>query len=77
MTGWSSTPKEARPVLDQATRWSDQHLGVEPFGEWEWTWWSWYTFQILRREAEALIVFDPVFPDDPFAYREARDHGGP
>jgi hypothetical protein len=25
------------------------------------------TFEALRREAEALIVLDPVFPADPFA----------
>ena len=23
--------------------------------------------RLLRREAEALILFDPIFPDDPFA----------
>jgi hypothetical protein len=28
---------------------------------------DWYRHMILWREAEALIVYDPVFPSDPFA----------
>jgi hypothetical protein len=29
----------------------------------------WYTLaaRLLRSEAEAVILYDPVFPDDPFA----------
>jgi hypothetical protein len=29
---------------------------------------DWLPLQILRREAEALIRYDPVFPADPFAW---------
>ena len=28
---------------------------------------DWLPLQLLRREAEALILYDPVFPADPFA----------
>jgi WD40 repeat protein/serine/threonine protein kinase/tetratricopeptide (TPR) repeat protein len=28
---------------------------------------DWLPMQLLRREAEAVILYDPVFPDDPFA----------
>jgi hypothetical protein len=30
-------------------------------------WTEWVIATIVRREAEALIVFDPIFPADPFA----------
>ena len=29
---------------------------------------DWLPLQVLRREAEAVILYDPAFPDDPFAY---------
>ncbi len=29
---------------------------------------DWYRHLILLREAEALIVYDPIFPADPFAH---------
>jgi hypothetical protein len=28
---------------------------------------DWLSLQLLRREAEAVILYDPVFPDEPFA----------
>jgi hypothetical protein len=28
---------------------------------------DWLPLQLLLREAEALILYDPVFPADPFA----------
>ena len=28
---------------------------------------DWLPLQLLRREAEAVILYDPVFPADPFA----------
>ena len=30
---------------------------------------DWLPMQVLRREAEALILYDPVFPTAPFANR--------
>jgi hypothetical protein len=29
---------------------------------------DWLPLQLLRREAEAVILYDPVFPADPFAH---------
>jgi len=29
---------------------------------------DWLPLQLLRREAEALILNDPIFPADPFAH---------
>ena len=31
------------------------------------SWHGWLMNRIFRSEAEALIVFDPIFPTDPFA----------
>jgi len=28
---------------------------------------NWLPLQLLRREAEAVILYDPIFPADPFA----------
>ncbi len=28
---------------------------------------EWLALQVLRREAEAIILYDPIFPPDPFA----------
>jgi hypothetical protein len=28
---------------------------------------DWLALQLFRREAEALILYDPIFPADPFA----------
>ncbi len=30
-------------------------------------WTEWVIATVVRREAEALIVYDPIFPADPFA----------
>jgi WD40 repeat protein/Flp pilus assembly protein TadD len=57
---------KARALLDEVVRWwdnveagkTDGAVSV-PAPEWLW-------LQVLRREAEALIVFDPAFPTDPF-----------
>jgi len=57
---------QARALLDEVVRWwknveaakTDGAVSV-PAPEWLW-------LQVLRREAEALILFDPAFPTDPF-----------
>jgi tetratricopeptide (TPR) repeat protein len=59
---------EARSALQKARDWADQHEkkgppdvpDVDLVGEW-------YRHLIFLREAEALIVYDPIFPADPFA----------
>jgi hypothetical protein len=56
----------ARALLDEVERWLK---GVETaktqlaFRNTT----DWLPLQLLRREAEALIRYDPVFPADPFA----------
>jgi hypothetical protein len=35
--------------------------------QFSWGWTEWVAATIVRNEAEALIVHDPVFPADPFA----------
>jgi hypothetical protein len=57
---------KARALLDEVLRWwnnvetgkTDGAVSV-PAPEWLW-------LQVLRREAEVLIRFDPAFPTDPF-----------
>jgi tetratricopeptide (TPR) repeat protein len=57
---------QARALLDEVVRWwnnveagkTDGAVSV-PAPEWLW-------LQVLRREAELLIVLDPAFPTDPF-----------
>jgi hypothetical protein len=59
---------EARSALEKARQWADQNEKKGPpdltalnyLGDW-------YRHLILVREAEALIVYDPIFPADPFA----------
>jgi hypothetical protein len=29
---------------------------------------SWLDYLVLRCEAEAVILYEPIFPEDPFAY---------
>jgi hypothetical protein len=58
---------EARRLYDESLGWFRAQEG-EPLG-----WWpniyaaDALTYEALRREAEALIVYDPAFPADPFA----------
>jgi WD40 repeat protein/tetratricopeptide (TPR) repeat protein len=57
---------KARALLDEVVQWwnnveagkTDGAVSL-PASEWLW-------LQVLRREAEALILFDPAFPTDPF-----------
>jgi tetratricopeptide (TPR) repeat protein len=59
---------EARTALEKARRWAEANVRKGPpeltsldlVGDW-------YRHLILLREAEALIVYDPAFPADPFA----------
>ena len=49
-----------------ATRWLDRLRTTQPvyaFGRV----WREFVIQRIRSEAEAVILYDPVFPDDPFA----------
>jgi tetratricopeptide (TPR) repeat protein len=62
----------ARALLDEVERW---WKGVETaktqLAFFNTT--DWLPLQLLRREAEAVILYDPVFPADPFAHRQASE----
>jgi hypothetical protein len=59
---------EARSALGKARRWADQNekKGPPDLTDLDYVG-DWYRHLILLREAEALIVYDPIFPADPFA----------
>jgi tetratricopeptide (TPR) repeat protein len=59
--------EDARSELAKAVRWTEQNLPAGPFPQWVGHWWDWYTLVNYRREAESLILYDPVFPANPFA----------
>jgi len=58
---------QSRALLDKVERWwkgieaakTDGAVAVFPT--------DWLSLQLLRREAEAVILYDPAFPADPFA----------
>jgi WD40 repeat protein/tetratricopeptide (TPR) repeat protein len=57
---------KARALLDEVVRWwnnveAGKTNGAVSLPAPEWLW-----LQLLRHEAEALILFDPAFPTDPF-----------
>src|SRR5262249_43054122 len=57
----------ARAVLDEVrTRWGGTPA-TEADGAVTMPATDWLSLQLLRREAETLILYDPVFPNDPFA----------
>ena len=53
-------------VLAEAISFSEERSEVGPFERWADHWWDWYTLLNYRREAQALILYDPVFPANPF-----------
>jgi hypothetical protein len=72
-------PSEARRLLQQADQWiAEADKAPSGTGE-EGPRWNNLserpTVLILRREAEAVIIYDPIFPTDPFA-REGRVDSG-
>ncbi len=59
---------QSRALLDEVERWwksadptnaDDNLIGLPAV--------DWLPLQLLRREAEAMILYDPIFPSDPFA----------
>jgi hypothetical protein len=64
---------EARRLLDQADQWITEADKAPPGTENEDPRWSNLTEKptilLLRREAEAVILYDPIFPPNPFAQR--------
>jgi tetratricopeptide (TPR) repeat protein len=51
---------EARAFLDQFRTYRSS--------ESEGAYWNELEIRLLRREAEAVILYDPIFPTDPFAH---------
>ena len=51
---------------DQARRWLDRLREHQPSTD-PAQFWDELAFRLLRSEAEAVILYDPAFPDDPFA----------
>jgi hypothetical protein len=51
---------------DEARRWLDRLRNRTPDAGPE-HFWDELEIQLLRSEAEAVILYDPVFPADPFA----------
>jgi tetratricopeptide (TPR) repeat protein len=51
---------------DEAGRWLDRLRGHQPSTDPN-RFWDELEIRLLRSEAEAVILYDPVFPDDPFA----------
>jgi WD40 repeat protein/tetratricopeptide (TPR) repeat protein len=49
---------------DEARRWLDRLQSYQPDSDRGF--WSELEIRLLRREAEAVILYDPVFPSDPF-----------
>jgi tetratricopeptide (TPR) repeat protein len=66
-------PTEARRELDAARKWleglgrvyGDSDASEGELMDYGWT--EWVIATSLRNEAEGLIVYDPIFPADPFA----------
>ena len=51
---------------DEARRWLDRLREHRPSGD-PARFWDELEIRLLRSEAEAVVLYDPVFPDDPFA----------
>ena len=58
----------ARQELDATRAWFDSHDPDFARGRLlDYGWTEWLQSNVLRNEAEALILYDPIFPADPFA----------
>jgi tetratricopeptide (TPR) repeat protein len=51
---------------EEARRWLDRLADYRP-SEYPIRFWYELEIRLLRSEAEAVVLYDPVFPDDPFA----------
>jgi tetratricopeptide (TPR) repeat protein len=57
---------------DEARRWLDRLRERQPIAD-PAQFWDELELRLLRSEAEALILYDPVFPADPFAHRRPSE----
>ena len=51
---------------DEARHWLDRLQGYQPDSDRGF--WTELEIRLLRSEAEAVILYDPIFPADPFAH---------
>ncbi len=51
---------------DEARRWLDRLRNHEPSTDPD-NFWDELEIRLLRSEAEAVVIYDPLFPADPFA----------
>jgi hypothetical protein len=51
---------------DEARRWLDRFQNYQARGDVS-TFWDELEIRLLRRESQAVVLYDPVFPADPFA----------
>jgi WD40 repeat protein/serine/threonine protein kinase/tetratricopeptide (TPR) repeat protein len=61
-SGRSPGPSRDSPFGEAPTQWRDGLSGARLT-----QWWDWHRLQEYRGEAEALTLYDPIFPVDPFA----------
>jgi hypothetical protein len=52
---------------DEARRWLDRFRNRQPSADTS-QFWDELEIRLLRGEVEALILYDPTFPADPFAH---------
>jgi len=58
---------QSRALLDEVGRWWKGVEVTKTDGAVAVPVTDWLSLQLLRREAEAVILYDPIFPADPFA----------
>ena len=63
---------QSRALLDEVERWWQTVEAAKTDGAVAFSATDWLPLQLLRREAEAVILYDPVFPADPFAQLSLR-----
>ena len=55
---------------DEARRWLDRFRSHQPNADPN-NFWNELEIRLLRNEADAVVVYDPIFPADPFAIEES------
>ena len=58
---------QLRALLDEVERWWESVEAAKTDGAVAFASTDWLSLQLLRSEAEAVVLYDPVFPADPFA----------
>jgi hypothetical protein len=58
---------EARHWLERIRAYRPEADPARPLKDPENSFWEDLEIRLLRSEAEAVILYDPIFPDDPFA----------